>query len=78
MLSSNKEFVCVCVCKAIPAAHGGSQARDQLRAAAASLHHSHSNTGFEPSRPPTAQVTATLDPRPTEQGQGLNLYLHGY
>jgi len=30
---------------AIPTAYGGSQARGGIRAAAASLHHSHSNTG---------------------------------
>ena len=29
-------------------AHGDSQTRGQIRATAASLHHSHSNTGSEP------------------------------
>ena len=29
-------------------AHGGSQARGQIRAAAAGLHHRHSNAGSEP------------------------------
>ena len=27
---------------------------------------------------PTPQLTGTLDPQPTEQGQGLNLHPHGY
>ena len=31
--------------RAAPAVYGGSQARGQITAAAASLHHSHSNTG---------------------------------
>ena len=33
--------------RAAPAAYGGSLARDQVVAVAASLHHSHSNTGSE-------------------------------
>ena len=48
--------------RAMPAAHGGSQARDPIRAVAASLHHSHSNTGSEPCLWPTPQLTAMLDP----------------
>ena len=34
--------------RAAPAAYGSSQARGGIRAAAAGLHHSHSNTGSEP------------------------------
>ena len=34
--------------RAAPAAYGGSQARGRIGAAAASLCHSHSNTGSEP------------------------------
>ena len=34
--------------KAAPMAHGGSQARGRVGAAAASLHQSHSNVGSEP------------------------------
>ena len=34
--------------RAAPLAYGGSQARGLIRAAAACLHHSHSNTGSEP------------------------------
>ena len=35
--------------RAAPSAYGGSQARGQIRATVASLHHSHSNAGPEPS-----------------------------
>ena len=38
---------------ATAAAYGSSQARGHIRAAAAGLHHSHSNAGFEPHLPPT-------------------------
>ena len=34
--------------RAAPSAYGSAQARGQIAAAAANLHHSHSNTGFEP------------------------------
>ena len=51
-------------------AHGGSQARGINGAVAASLHQSHSNTRSELHVRPTPQLTATLDPLPTEQGQG--------
>ena len=44
-----------------PAAYGGSQARDPIRAAASSLCQSHSNTGSEPHQRPTPQLTATPD-----------------
>ena len=47
---------------AAPAAYGRSQARGQIRAAAASLRHSHSNTGSEPRLWPTPQLTATPYP----------------
>ena len=47
-------------------------------AAAASLHHSHSNAGYELHLQPIPQLMATLDPRPTEQGQGLTPHPHGY
>ena len=48
--------------RAASAACGSSQGRGQIRAAAASLHHSHSNTGSELCLQPTPQVMATLDP----------------
>ena len=40
-------------------AYGGSQVRGLIRAVAAGLHHSHSNTGSELCLQPTAQFTAT-------------------
>ena len=44
------------------AAYGCSQAWGPIRATAASLHQSHSNTGSEPHVQPTPQLTAMLDP----------------
>ena len=52
-------------------AYGGSQARGQIGAIAPGLHHSHSNARSEPPLRPMPQLTATPDPSPTEQGQGL-------
>ena len=57
--------------------YGGSQARGLPGAVAAGLHHSHNNVGSEPHLQPTLQLTATLDPQPTEQGQGSNPQPHG-
>ena len=48
--------------RATPAAYGSSRARGQIRAVAASLHHSHSNLGPKPGLRPTPQLTATPDP----------------
>ena len=48
--------------RAAPTAYGGSQARGQMGATTASLHHSHSNTGSEPRLQPTAQLMVTPDP----------------
>ena len=46
------EFLFVCLCfaffRAEPEAYGSFQARGQIGATAASLYHSHSNTGSEP------------------------------
>ena len=39
-------FVCLLLFRAAPATCGSSQARGQIRAVAASLHHSHSNTAM--------------------------------
>ena len=55
-------FVFFCHFRAIPMAYGGSQARSQIRAVAAGLHHSHSNTGSEPHLKPIPQLMASLDP----------------
>ena len=43
-------------------AYEGSQARGQIGAVAASLHHSHSNARSEPHTQSTPQLTAMLDP----------------
>ena len=61
--------------RAAPSAYGGSQARNLM--GAAGLHQSHSNAGSEPHLPPTPQLRATPDPKPTEQDQGSNLQPHG-
>ena len=45
-----------------PTAHGGSQARDLIRAVAAGLHYSYSNAGSELCLQTTPQLTATPDP----------------
>ena len=57
-------------------AYGRSQARGQIRAASAGLHHSHSKAEFEPHLPTTPRVTLMLDPQPTERGS--NPDPHGY
>ena len=64
--------------RATSSAYRNSQAKGLIRATAAGLHHSHSNSTSEPHLKPTPQLMATLDPQPTEQGQGLNLHPHGY
>jgi len=56
---------------AAPSAYGGSQARGLIGAAATGLQ-SHSSAGSELRQKPTPQLMATLDPQPTEQGQGWN------
>ena len=48
--------------RAEPEVYGSFQARGQIRATLASLHHSHSNTGSKLHLPPTPQLTAMLDP----------------
>ena len=48
--------------RAAPLAYGGSQARGQSGAIAASLCHSHSNAGSELHLPPRSQLRAMLDP----------------
>ena len=46
----------------LPAAYGGFQARDRIRAVVTGLHQSHSNAGSEPRLPHTPQLTAMPDP----------------
>ena len=48
--------------RAVPMVYGNSQAGGSVRAAAAGLHHSPSNTGSEPGLRPTPQLLATPDP----------------
>ena len=48
--------------KAAPTAYGSSQTKGWIGAAAAGLHHSHSNSGSEPRLRPTTQLTTTPDP----------------
>ena len=55
-------YLLILLFRAIPAAHGSSQARDHIGAAAARLRYSHSNSGSEPRLRLTQQLTATLDP----------------
>ena len=62
---------------AAPVSYGGSQARGRIRAVASSLCQSYSKAGSEPNLQPTPQLTAMLDPQPTERGQGSNQQPHG-
>ena len=55
-------FCFVLLFRAAPAAYGDSQARGLIRAAAAGLHHNHSNTGSKPHLRPTPQLAAMTDP----------------
>ena len=64
---------CFCIFGATPMVYGGSQARGQIRATAASLHHSHSHARSELRLRPKPQLMAMPDPQPTDRGQGANL-----
>ena len=62
-MSNSSGFLLLFVClffKAVSAAYGISQASTQIGATAASLCHSHSNSGSVLSLQPTPQLTATL------------------
>ena len=52
--------------RAVLVAYGSSQAKDQIRARPAGLHHSHSNPRSKLHMRPTPQLTAMPDPSPTE------------
>ena len=52
----------ICLFRSEPEAYGGSQARGQIRAVAAGLHHRHSNVESELHLRLTPQLTATSDP----------------
>ena len=59
-------------------AYGDSQARGQIRAAAAGQRHSHSNARSEQRFQPIPQLMATPGSLTTERDQGSNLPPHGY
>ena len=69
---------CTSLFRAPLVAYGSSQARGQIKAAAADLRHSHSNVRSKPHLRPIPQLTTTPDPSSTEQGQELNPHLHRY
>ena len=54
-------FVCFCLFRSTPAAHGSSQARGWIRAADACLHHSHTNLGSKLHLPPAPELMVTMD-----------------
>ena len=59
----SKEHYYLCfLFKAAPVSYGSFQARGPIRAAAADLHHSHSNARSEPYLQSTLQLTETPDP----------------
>ena len=55
-------FVFVCLSRAAPVAHGGSQARGLIGAVAAGLRQSHNNAILEPHLRSTPHLMATPDP----------------
>ena len=71
-------FVFLCLFRAAPSAHGGSQARGLIGDVAISLLQSHSNARSEPHLWPTPTLMAMLDPQPIEGGQGSNPQPHSY
>ena len=73
-----QNMVYLFICFLGPHPYRNSQARNQIRAIAAGLHHSHSNRGSELHLQPTPQLMTTPDPQPTEQGQRANPHPHRY
>ena len=65
-------YLFFCLFRAPPTAYGGSQPRGQIRAAAVSRCHSHSNAGSKPRLRPTPQLVQCQ-----EWGQGLSWHPHG-
>ena len=55
-------FIYFFLFRVVLVAYGNSQARGHIGAAAAGLHHSHSNGGSEPHLQPMLQHAAMLDP----------------
>ena len=62
LLCARPGFTFLIFFTAAPTAFGSSHAWDQIGAAAASLHHSHSNTESEPPLQYTPQLGAVLNP----------------
>ena len=54
---------------ATPVVHGSSSATGSIGAAAAGLHHSHSNVESEVQLPSTPQFAATLNPNPLSKAR---------
>ena len=54
-------YIFICLLRAIPEAYGSSQARSQITATTACLHHSQSKARSEMHLRPTPQLTATPD-----------------
>ena len=54
-------FFFFCLFSVASVTYGRSQAKGRIRTVAAGLHHSHSNTGFEPHLQPTPQLMAMPD-----------------
>ena len=63
------------LCKATPTAFGSAQARDRIRAEAASLHHSHSSTGSKPHLQPTHSSQQCQIHNPLVKARGWTLVL---
>ena len=62
--------------RASPMQYRGSQTRGLIGSIITGLCQRHRNTWSKPHLQPTPQLTATPDPQPTEQGQGLNPQAH--
>ena len=58
-----------CLFRATLISYGGSHARGQIGATAASPHHSHSNARSEPCLQSTPQLMATPDPYPLSEAR---------
>ena len=67
----------VLLSRAVPAACGGSQARSLIGAAAAGLHHSHSNTGSELRLRPAPRLTAVPILHPLSEARDQTQILMG-
>ena len=61
---------------AAPIAYGSSQAWGWIRASATGLHLTRWQHQIRVTSKPVLQLTATLDPQPTEQSQGSNPHPH--